>query len=363
MLLAVLLAGGAAVFQGARTSPPPIAKESPSRHHGLFGSTVVMCWHQAGDRVAEGQILVRLHAGELEDRATRAIDAFEKTPLETLDRGAALIDRVPPDEPAMFTSDPERLSRRPGNLCLAARPIADGRNGETPPSRGDRTKGRRGSRGPSRSVRPVGSPPSRTRCRRRVAQEGIEPRGSAVAIRRDDLDSRSPSRRSGRAERANSFARASDEHLGSLIDALSIAMARAALDNVSVKLGAGTVTALIGSNGAGKSTLFKVLCGLLRPLSGTVHVNGFALLKKRTEARQSIGYVAQQFGLYEDLTVEENIRFFAAAYGVKETSRTTELMAVLILTPHRRDQAGSLVLGWKQGWLSRLRWPMRRRCC
>jgi ABC-2 type transport system ATP-binding protein len=90
------------------------------------------------------------------------------------------------------------------------------------------------------------------------------------------------------------------------------------------------------------------LCGLLRPLSGTVHVNGFALLKKRTDARQSIGYVAQQFGLYEDLTVEENIRFFAAAYGVKETSRTTELMARFDLTPRRRDQAGALSQGWKQ---------------
>jgi ABC-2 type transport system ATP-binding protein len=122
---------------------------------------------------------------------------------------------------------------------------------------------------------------------------------------------------------------------------------RQALDGISFEVGAGTVAALLGSNGAGKSTLFKVLCGLLNPMCGTVKVNGFTLPK----ARQSIGYVAQHFGLYEDLTVEQNIRFFAAAYGMdgaSVTSRTAELMERFELAPRRKDRAGALSQGWKQ---------------
>ena len=122
---------------------------------------------------------------------------------------------------------------------------------------------------------------------------------------------------------------------------------RQALDGISFEVREGTIAALLGSNGAGKSTLFKVLCGLLRPMRGTVKVNGFTLPK----ARESIGYVAQHFGLYEDLTVEQNIRFFAAAYGMdgaQVSSRTGELMERFELAPRKRDLAGSLSQGWKQ---------------
>lgn len=127
--------------------------------------------------------------------------------------------------------------------------------------------------------------------------------------------------------------------------------ARQALDGIHLEVASGTITALLGSNGAGKSTLFKVLCGLLTPMSGTVRINGFSLPKQRTAARGSIGYVAQRFGLYTDLSVEQNIRFFAAAYGLGAeavASRTAELLDRFELTGRRRDLAGSLSQGWQQ---------------
>jgi biotin carboxyl carrier protein len=120
---AVLLLVVVAVFQGARTSPPPTEQEIPSQIITTpFGGTVINVLAKAGDRVTEGQILVRLHAGELEDRAIRAIDAFEKTPLETLDRGAALIERVPAQTwSRILASDPERLAAAQAYvLALAA---------------------------------------------------------------------------------------------------------------------------------------------------------------------------------------------------------------------------------------------------
>src|ERR1035437_7821881 len=122
---------------------------------------------------------------------------------------------------------------------------------------------------------------------------------------------------------------------------------RMALDGVDIEVASGNVAALLGSNGAGKSTLFKILCGLLRPVQGSVRVNGSAL----PQARASIGYVAQKFGLYEDLTLEQNIRFFAQAYGMDSktvSERTVELMNRFELTPRRKDRAGALSQGWKQ---------------
>lgn len=114
-----------------------------------------------------------------------------------------------------------------------------------------------------------------------------------------------------------------------------------------MEVAAGNVAALLGSNGAGKSTLFKLLCGLLRPVQGSVRVNGCA----PSRARASIGYVAQKFGLYEDLTVEQNIPFFGQAYGMDSktvSGRTVELMNRFELTPRRKDRAGALSQGWKQ---------------
>ncbi|WP_051669554.1 ABC transporter ATP-binding protein [Bryobacter aggregatus] len=126
---------------------------------------------------------------------------------------------------------------------------------------------------------------------------------------------------------------------------------RPALEGIDFQLEPGTLTALLGSNGAGKSTLFKILCGLLQPRTGWVAVNGYRLPGQKKEARQSIGYVAQRFALYEDLSVEENLRFFAQAYGLSRlllAARMDELLDRFELASRRRQRASSLSQGWKQ---------------
>jgi ABC-2 type transport system ATP-binding protein len=127
--------------------------------------------------------------------------------------------------------------------------------------------------------------------------------------------------------------------------------ARQALDRVTLLVRSGEVACVLGSNGAGKSTLFKVLCGLLAPSSGSVRIAGFPLPERRKEARRSIGYVAQRFSLYEDLTVEENLQFYAGAYGLDRAAaaaRAEELLDRFELISRRRDPAGSLSHGWRQ---------------
>ena len=126
---------------------------------------------------------------------------------------------------------------------------------------------------------------------------------------------------------------------------------RLALDNVTFSADAGAVVGLLGNNGAGKSTIFKIVCGLLKPFSGTVVVNGHALREHRSQVRATLGYVAQRFGLYEDLTVLENLHFFANAYGLDGAAASERVNAVLDrfeLHGRKQDQAGSLSQGWKQ---------------
>ncbi len=122
---------------------------------------------------------------------------------------------------------------------------------------------------------------------------------------------------------------------------------RVALDNVSLEVRAGTIVGLLGGNGAGKSTLLRVLCGLLTPAAGTVRVAGTEL----PAAKCSLGYVAQRFGLYEDLTVAENLEFYGRAYGLARGTaleRTDAALERFRLTERRRDRTGSLSHGWRQ---------------
>ena len=90
---------------------------------------------------------------------------------------------------------------------------------------------------------------------------------------------------------------------------------RVALNGVSLAVQPGSVVGLLGANGAGKSTLLRILCGLLSPQQGSVRVAGWELPRDRNRARAAVGYVAQQFGLYEDLNVEENLRFYARLWS------------------------------------------------
>jgi ABC-2 type transport system ATP-binding protein len=90
-----------------------------------------------------------------------------------------------------------------------------------------------------------------------------------------------------------------------------------AVDHISFEVRAGEIFGLLGPNGAGKTTTFRMLCGLLPATAGTLDVAGFDLRRARASARQRIGYVAQKFALYGQLTVTQNLEFFASAYGLE----------------------------------------------
>lgn len=94
-----------------------------------------------------------------------------------------------------------------------------------------------------------------------------------------------------------------------------------AVDHVSFDVQGGEIFGLLGPNGAGKTTTFRMLCGLLPATSGTLHVAGADLRRARASARQRIGYVAQKFSLYGQLSVIENLEFFASAYGLHSARR------------------------------------------
>jgi ABC-2 type transport system ATP-binding protein len=90
-----------------------------------------------------------------------------------------------------------------------------------------------------------------------------------------------------------------------------------AVDRVSLDVAAGEIFGLLGPNGAGKTTIIRTLCGLQRPAEGTLEVAGVDVLRQRPRLRRTIGYMSQRFSLYPDLTVAENLAFFAGAYGLK----------------------------------------------
>ena len=90
-----------------------------------------------------------------------------------------------------------------------------------------------------------------------------------------------------------------------------------AADHICFKIKRGEIFGLLGPNGAGKSTTFKMMCGLLRPTEGTALVDGLDLYKASSAARARLGYMAQKFSLYGDLSIEQNLEFFAGAYGLR----------------------------------------------
>ncbi|HVP14476.1 MAG TPA: ABC transporter ATP-binding protein [Terriglobales bacterium] len=124
-----------------------------------------------------------------------------------------------------------------------------------------------------------------------------------------------------------------------------------AVDEVSFDVKRGEVFGFLGPNGAGKTTTIKMLTGLLRPTSGRGTVAGFDLARETESVKRSIGYMSQLFSLYGDLTVEENIAFFAGLYGVPRARRAERrdwVLEMAGLKDHRDRLTAELSLGWKQ---------------
>src|SRR5436189_4419565 len=124
-----------------------------------------------------------------------------------------------------------------------------------------------------------------------------------------------------------------------------------AVENLSLEIAPGTVFGFLGANGAGKTTTIRMLCGLVRPTSGTATITGAEVWRERNVARSKFGYVAQRFSLYPDLTVEENIRFFGGACRVPRgelPARTERLLELTDLKAKRDASAGDLSGGMRQ---------------
>ncbi len=122
-----------------------------------------------------------------------------------------------------------------------------------------------------------------------------------------------------------------------------------ALGDVSLDVGKGELFGLVGPDGAGKTTLFRILCTLLLPDRGRASVEGFDVVKDMREIRRRVGYMPGRFSLYQDLTVEENLRFFASLFGTTVDEGYDSIKAIYSqIEPFRKRRAGALSGGMKQ---------------
>ncbi len=124
-----------------------------------------------------------------------------------------------------------------------------------------------------------------------------------------------------------------------------------AVDDITFSIQRGEIFGLLGPNGAGKSTTFKMMCGLLKPSKGSARVTGLDLQAAPSKARAQLGYMAQKFSLYGNLTVGQNLDFFSGVYGLAWTERREAVRSVVeifALQPYLDTPAGNLPLGFKQ---------------
>jgi ABC-2 type transport system ATP-binding protein len=125
----------------------------------------------------------------------------------------------------------------------------------------------------------------------------------------------------------------------------------AAVDGISFEVSMGEIFGFLGANGAGKTTAMRMLCGLSIPTGGKANVAGFDVYKQTEQIKRSIGYMSQKFSLYEDLTIKENIRFYAGIYGMSDRyirEKTETVLKQLHLENEANKLVRSLPLGWKQ---------------
>ena len=124
-----------------------------------------------------------------------------------------------------------------------------------------------------------------------------------------------------------------------------------AVESLDLDVRRGEVFGLLGPNGSGKTTTIRMLCGLLPPTSGEIRVVGVDAVRDPEGVRRRIGYMSQRFGLYDDMSVRENFRFYAGLYGLRgavRDAREAELFEQLGLGPRIKQLAGTLSGGWKQ---------------
>jgi ABC-type multidrug transport system ATPase subunit len=124
-----------------------------------------------------------------------------------------------------------------------------------------------------------------------------------------------------------------------------------AVDHVSFSVGEGSIFGFLGPNGSGKSTVIRMLCGILEPSDGTARIGGYDVLHESDATKEMIGYMSQQFSLYDELSVNENLIFSGKLYGLSGrdlTRRRDEMMELTHLGPYRNRRAAQLSGGWRQ---------------
>jgi len=119
---------------------------------------------------------------------------------------------------------------------------------------------------------------------------------------------------------------------------------RVAVNDVSLEIEAGCIFGLLGPNAAGKTTVIRMLCGILKNDAGEIHIDN----EKIENAKAKFGYVAQYFGQYEELSVWENLQFYAQMYGVREQQVLNELLERYALQKYRQEKAGALSGGYQR---------------
>jgi len=126
-----------------------------------------------------------------------------------------------------------------------------------------------------------------------------------------------------------------------------------AVDRISFSVARGEIFGFLGANGAGKSTAIRMMCGLLTPTSGTAVVDGVDVSRDPEQVKRRIGYMSQKFSLYEALTVEQNIRFFGALYGLSN-EKTAARMKFVVDMAGLKGREGTKARGLAGGWRQRL---------
>ena len=124
-----------------------------------------------------------------------------------------------------------------------------------------------------------------------------------------------------------------------------------AVNAINLDVKAGEIFGFLGANGAGKTTAMRILCGLLMPSSGKASVAGFDVYSQNELIKQHIGYMSQKFSLYDNLTLTENVQFFAGIYGLQKSEiklKTAEMVERLGLQNETKKLVGSMPVGWKQ---------------